>query len=324
MNQRLIRSLGIAILASLSIGAAVAQAPDKVIVSAAFKSVFYLPAYIAEERGFFKQQGLDVRIDIAGSPTNALAAVISKSADFSLHGPEWTAISSTRGGQVMVVGGTLDGLGAWVTCRPDSKVSRLADLKGKTVASGTMPTTSTSAFMNMMRKSGLEAKKDYTIFEVPVGSEIGPLVAGQVQCAVLYEPGASQGESQGMKVIAAFPNELGTYTFSAISTRKDINPGVARKFVAAVEMALRDIQKNPAGAVASGQKLFPNLDAAVVKASVERLINDKVFAKSVAITPEAMRAALQTQVDLGNLPAIPANESFMNMSWATEAARARP
>ena len=54
-----------------------AMAQDSAIVSAAFKSVFYLPVYVAEERGFFDEAGLDVRIDVASSSTNALAAAVS-------------------------------------------------------------------------------------------------------------------------------------------------------------------------------------------------------------------------------------------------------
>jgi NitT/TauT family transport system substrate-binding protein len=294
---------------------------QKAIVSAAFKSVFYLPAYVAEERGFFKKEGLDVRIDVAGSSTVALAAVISKSADFSLHGPEWTAISAMRGGTVEVVGGTLDGLGAWLICKPDVKFSSMASLKGLTVVTGAMPTTSSSVFLTLLKKDGIDAKKDLTVMEVPLGNEVGPLLAGQAACGVMYEPGASQAEAQGLKVVLAFPQLMGSYTFSAISTRKDIDPVIAQKFVNAMDMALKDIRANPDAAVASGIKLFPNLPAPVVKAAVERLIRDKVFADSVAIKPEAMKAALQTQVDLANLPSIPPDATFMNMGFADKVAK---
>src|SRR3546814_2684182 len=56
----------------------------------------------------------------------SLAAVISKSADFSLHGPEWTAISFGRGAPVKVVGGTLNRLGVWL--RSEEHTSELQSL----------------------------------------------------------------------------------------------------------------------------------------------------------------------------------------------------
>lgn len=309
-----------ALASSLSLSA---FAQDPTVVSAAFKSVFYLPVYFAEEHGYFKDQGLDVRIDVASSSTNALAAVISRSADFSLHGPEWTAISFGRGAPVKIVGATLNRLGVWLTCKADLPFNGFASLAGKTIATGTMPTTSTSAFLRLAQQAGLDTKKDLNILQVPMGNEIGPLASGQADCAVLYEPSASQAEAQGYKVVAAFSKQMGPYTFSAISTRKDIDPAVSHKFVSGIDRALKAIHDDPQAAVASGLKLFPNLDPDVVRASVLRLINDEVFADSVAVEPQALQDALQTQIDLGNLAQVPADSSWIDVQWADQQAAKR-
>lgn len=306
----------LALAAALSLFSLAAQANDQAVVSAAFKSVFYLPVYFAEEHGYFKEEGLDVRIDVASSSTNALAAVISKSADFSLHGPEWTAISFGRGAPVKVVGGTLNRLGVWLTCKSSFTFKDFTSLKGATVATGAMPTTSTSAFLKIVRKAGLDPKRDLNLLEVPLGNEVGPLAAGQADCAVLYEPGASQAEAQGYKVVSAFSREIGPYTFSAISTRQDIDPKVSQKLVSGLDRALKTIRQDPEAAVRSGLKLFPNLPPEVVRKSVTRLIEDGVFADSVAIPPQALADALQTQVELGNLGKIPTDPRWLDLDWA--------
>lgn len=312
--------LRLALAAAVSSLSLAAHANDKAVVSAAFKSVFYLPVYFAEEHGYFKNEGLDVRIDVASSSTNALAAVISRSADFSLHGPEWTAISFGRGAPVKVVGGTLNRLGVWLTCKSDFRFDGFKSLSGATISTGAMPTTSTSAFLKLVKQAGLDARKDLDILEVPMGNEIGPLKSGQADCAVLYEPGASQAEAQGYKVVSAFSREIGPYTFSAISTRQDIDPQIARKFVSGIDRALKAIRKDPEAAVASGLKLFPNLDKGVVRASVVRLIDDGVFADSVELRQPALNDALQTQVDLGNLARIPEDGKWLDLSWANDIA----
>lgn len=310
----------LALAAALSLFSLAAQANDKAVVSAAFKSVFYLPVYFAQEHGYFKEEGLDVRIDVASSSTNALAAVISKSADFSLHGPEWTAISFGRGAPVKVVGGTLNRLGVWLTCKSSFAFKDFASLKGATISTGAMPTTSTSAFLKIVRKAGLDPKRDLNLLEVPLGNEVGPLAAGQADCAVLYEPGASQAEAQGYKVVSAFSREIGPYTFSAISTRQDIDPKVSQKLVSGLDRALKAIRKDPEAAVQSGLKLFPNLPPEVVRKSVTRLIEDGVFADSVAIPPQALTDALQTQVELGNLAKVPADPRWLDLGWADQIA----
>ena len=60
-----------------------------------------------------------------------------------------------------------------------------------------MPTTSSSAFLKLVKNAGLDPKRDLDLLEVPLGNEIGPLSSGKADCAVLYEPGASQAQAQG-------------------------------------------------------------------------------------------------------------------------------
>jgi NitT/TauT family transport system substrate-binding protein len=95
---------------------------------------------------------------------------------------------------------------------------------------------------------------------------------------------------------------------------------VSQHFVSGIDRALKAIHKDPEAAVASGLKLFPNLAPEVVRASVLRLINDGVFADSVAIDPKALHDALQIQVDLGNLGQIPSDSSWVDLGWADKQA----
>src|SRR3546814_2785559 len=74
------------------------------------------------------------------------------------------------------------------------------------------------------------------------------------------------------------------------------------------------MHKNPESAIESGLKLFPNLDPAVVRASVQRLIDDGVFAESVAVPQRSLTDALQTQIDLGNLERIPQDPRWLDRS----------
>lgn len=71
-------------------------ADKKATISQAFQSMLYLPLYVAIDGGFFTKEGLDVTKQTAGSPSAALSAVLSGSADFSLHGPEWTAVAAEK------------------------------------------------------------------------------------------------------------------------------------------------------------------------------------------------------------------------------------
>src|SRR5277367_1377162 len=156
----------------------------KVVLSQAFQSMLYLPLYVAIDEGFFTQQGLDLTKETAGAPAVALSAVISGSAQFSIHGPEWTAIAASKGAPVNIIANVVNGAAVWIATSPDFKFDGIKDIKGQKVITGLMPTTSTSLFIKLLKENGMDAKTDVEMIQVAIGSEPGPFVAKQADIAV--------------------------------------------------------------------------------------------------------------------------------------------
>src|ERR1700760_649077 len=283
----------------------------KVVISQAFQSMLYLPLYVAIDEGFFTQQGLDVTKETAGAPSVALSAVISKSAQFSIHGPEWTAIAASKGAPVHIIANVVNGAAVWIATSPDFKFTGIKDLKGQKVVTGLMPTTSTSLFIKLLKENGMDAKTDVDMIQVAIGSEPGPFVAKQADVAVMYEPGLDQAVAKGMKVVLGFPKSYGPYAFSAVTARKDVDPDTAQRVVNGMEMAMRFMAKEPAKTVEIAKKEFPTLDAAVVEAAVKRMLADAVYPSSVDISAEALKVAMDTQIALGNLATQPDHSTFV-------------
>jgi NitT/TauT family transport system substrate-binding protein len=283
----------------------------KVTLSQAFQSMLYLPLYVAIDEGFFTQLGLDLTKETAGAPTVALSAVISGSAQFSIHGPEWTAIAASKGAPVNIIANVVNGAAVWIATSPDFKFDGIKDIKGQKVITGLMPTTSTSLFMKLLKENGMDAKTDVEMIQVAIGTEPGPFVAKQADIAVMYEPGLDQAVAKGMKVVFGFPKTYGAYAFSAVTARNDVDPDTAQRVVNGMEMAMRFMTKNEAKTVAIAKKEFPTLDPAVVEAAVKRMLADGVYPPSVDITPEALKVSMDTQIALGNLSGQPDYKSFV-------------
>ncbi|MEA2756049.1 MAG: NitT/TauT family transport system substrate-binding protein [Aliidongia sp.] len=298
-------------LAALALAAPARAENAKATISQAFQSMLYLPLYVGLDEGFFAQEGLDLTKETAGAPSTALAAVLSGSAQFSLHGPEWAAIAASKGAPVEIIANVVNGAAVWIATTPDFPFTGIKDLKGQTIATGQMPTTSTSLFMKLLKENGLDPDKDVSLLQVPLGSEIGPFLNGQSKVAVMYEPGLDQAVAKGMKVVLGFPKLYGPYEFSAIAARKDVDPALAQKLANGLEKALHFIQTDPAGTVAIAKKEFPTLDPAVVEAAVRRMIGENVYPPSVEITPAALKLGLDTQIALGNLAAQPEFDAFV-------------
>jgi NitT/TauT family transport system substrate-binding protein len=314
-------TLSVALGFALGISAAGPASAEmkKATISQAFQSLLYLPLYVGMNEGFFEKQGLDLSKESAGSGSVALSAVISKSAQFSLHGPEWTAIAASKGAPVNTIANVANGAAVWIAATPDFKFDSVKDLKGQKIITGLMPTTSTSLFIKLLKENGIDASKDVEMIQVPLGTEPGPFVAGQAKVAVMYEPGLDQVVAKGMKVVVGFPKLYGAYAFSTISARNDVDPDLAQRLTNGLEMAVRFMHKNEARTVEIAQKEFPNLEPAVVDAAVKRMLADNVYPTSVDITPDALKIALETQIALGNLAAQPDYRSFVPRTYIEKA-----
>jgi NitT/TauT family transport system substrate-binding protein len=307
------------ICAAFAVSAPAFAEGKKAVISQAFQSMLYLPLYVAMDQGFFAQQGLDLEKQTAGSPTVALNAVISKSADFSLHGPEWAAIAASKGAPVHIIANVVNGAAVWIAAEPDFKFDSVKDLKGQKIVTGTMPTTSTSLFIKLLKENGMDANSDVEMIQVPIGTEPGPFMAHQAKVAVMYEPGLDQVVAKGMKVVLGFPKLYGPYAFSAIAARTDVDPDSAQRLVKGLEMAERFIPANEARTVEIAKSEFPNLDPAVVEAAVKRMIADSVYPTSVDISADALKIAMNTQIALGNLAAQPDYAVFVDKTFISPA-----
>jgi NitT/TauT family transport system substrate-binding protein len=322
--MRILSLAGTAVAALLGCFTALGPTPasaegKKVVLSQAFQSMLYLPLYVAIDEGFFAKEGIDLVKETAGAPSVALSAVISGSAQFSLHGPEWTAIAAGKGAPVNIIANVVNGAAVWIATTPDFKFDSVKDLKGQKVVTGTMPTTSTSLFIKLLKENGMDAKTDVEMIQVPIGTEPGPFIAQQAKVAVMYEPGLDQVVAKGMKVVLGFPKLYGPYAFSAITARTDVDPETAQHVVNALEMAMRFMVANEAATIAIAKKEFPSLDPAVVEGAVKRMLPDSVYPKSVDITADALKVSMDTQIALGNLAAQPDYKIFVGKKFITPA-----
>lgn len=317
-----IRMLSLAAGAAFLAQAGPALAQDgemrEATVSQAFQSLLYLPLYVGVERGFFEEEGLSVDVETAGSGPTALNSVIAGSAEFSLHGPEWTAIAFEKGAPVQTIANVVNGAAVWILADEDFDYQGPESFADQNVVVGMMPTTSTSLFFKMLDEAGID-RGSINDLQVQIGSEPAPFLGGQAPLAVMYEPGVDQAVAEGKKVILSYPEEYGEYAFSTIMTRQDIDPELAQPFVNGLQAALAYMQDDPAGAAEVAQSQFPNLAPDVVEAAVQRMVDEGVYAPSVDITEGAMSTSLGVQIALDNLGSEPPYEEFVDRQFMEKA-----
>ncbi len=324
MKKAIKKLLGAALLSlPLLSGVQQAQAKDSVMVAEAFHSLLYLPVYVARHEGLFAKHGIEVPVvRSAGSGPVALASVLSGEAQFSVHGPEHVGFARERGGQATAISAVANSAPVWVLARKDLQFSGPADLKGKRIAVGLAPGTSNTLIKRLLQDNKLKIGTDVRITEVQNMLELGPVLSGNADIAVAYQPLVEQGLAQGLKIVHDFTADYPEYAFSTINTSQklvDGNPDLVKRFVAAINDSLILIHSKPEIAKAVARKEFDSLDAATVNAAVQRMIDRNVYPPSVLITKKAFDNAIGMQQFVGNIKGEMHYEDLVNSSFAKAA-----
>jgi len=280
------------------------------------KYLIYLPFYIAQEKGFFKEAGLDVQIKFSGNDDQVFATVLKGDAQFGIGDPVFTAISREKGAKGKVVASLVDGVAIWgVTNKNIKPIEKPEDLKGLRIGTFPEPSTNYALIKKTIVKGG-DLLKDTKIVQAPIGSQLALLQNGSADIAMDLEPGTSIAESKGYKVVYSSPKFYGVFAFTGVTTTEEYikgNNGTVAKFVSAIEKALRFCHENKQGAIDVAAALFPKIDKKVVANAVNRMVDEKTIPDHAAVGADAWQKAIQVRVDIGDIKVIkPMNEAVDN------------
>ena len=129
--KRFIDLIVSAIAAVCLMPAAGASQTKSIVIGEGVRGAMYMPAYIAEEKGYFKKRDLDSKI-VTFSRSNDINALVSGDIQFDQTSPDKVIHSALGGFPVKMVMATTRGLNLALVVHPSIKSA--ADLKGKSVA----------------------------------------------------------------------------------------------------------------------------------------------------------------------------------------------
>ncbi|MGN6388855.1 MAG: ABC transporter substrate-binding protein [Burkholderiaceae bacterium] len=258
--KQLAIALGLFLLGYFSFnGSLFAQTLEKQKVSIAVggKNLFYyLPLTIAEQLGYFKDEGLQVEINDFAGGSKALQALVGGSADVVSGAYEHTINMQAKG--LPIVAFVLQGrapqivLGVSTKTMPNYK--SLADLKGKKIGV-TAPGSSTNMMADfVLAKAGL---KPTDVSFIGVGASAGAVSAvrsGQVDAIANLDPVITMLEQKNeIKVIAdtrtlkdtqeVFGGPMPAATLYAKESFVQNNPKTVQALTNAMVRALHWLQK---------------------------------------------------------------------------------
>ncbi len=227
--------------------AAWAQEPKPTVrVHTPGPSILSVPFQIAEEQGFYKDEGLNV--DFLVMTTGAgIQALIAGNVDASQILGLTLRAAINRGAPLKIALVFNDRPTYWLTTKKE--IGSFEDLKGKIIASSSPGASSDALLQRLLAKRGIVPKKDVTI--VYIGSSTvtyQALVRGSVPAAVMVPPFSSLAKAQGFRELADFGKEdLGPFLGGGVSVSEKFSrerPEIMAKFLRATWRGLRLLKTN--------------------------------------------------------------------------------
>ncbi|ODT45891.1 MAG: ABC transporter substrate-binding protein [Methylobacterium sp. SCN 67-24] len=200
MNRRHLIAAGLALAVfSTPAFAQNAEKPKLTLGVGGKPLLYYLPLTVAEKKGYFKEQGLDVEINDFGGGAKSLQALVGGSVDVVTGAYEHTIRMQAKGQDIRAVIELGRFPGIVIAARKDlaGKVKSAADFKGLKIGV-TAPGSSTALTAQYaMVKAGLKAT-DAPIIGVGGGaSAVAAMKQGQVDLISHLDPVISKLEADG-------------------------------------------------------------------------------------------------------------------------------
>jgi NitT/TauT family transport system substrate-binding protein len=211
-----------------------------------------LPVVVAQQAGYFKEEGLNVHsVTIASGGTLMVAILTSGHADLVVSGVAAIMRAIDRGAPVTVVAGFQNKIDFALI--GSKRVAQLEDLRGKTVGVTSAGSFSEFAVLEALKRRGFVRDKDYTL--IAAGSthlRIGALKGGKVDAIPLSSGERHTLEDEGYPLLLEVGKVVPEIPLAVLVAGKQFaakEPELVARFIRALGKSMQLIKSNKEKAI---------------------------------------------------------------------------
>ncbi|RLV57372.1 ABC transporter substrate-binding protein [Aeromicrobium phragmitis] len=265
----------------------------------------FLQLYIADEQGFFEDEGLDVSfVNVDGSAAST-AAIQSGSADITVTLPEGEIVARSAGTNTKIIGATVKKNLYKMFVSPS--VSSLDDLAGQKIAMLTEGNGTDIQARRLLDLEGAGAANSTFVATGALPNRLAALKQGEVAGTLLFPPFDVIAESEGLTPLFSLSEVSVDYPNEVVSTTEKVmeeKPEALRAFMAALVRATAFIEEEFDEAVRIGAEVT-STDADIVRASLQNMLDEDAFAEDGAVAVEGLQGVIASMEDYGNFTDLP-------------------
>lgn len=300
-------------------------------------SIFYAPLYVAIEKGFFSDVGLEIELTNGGGADKSMSALLSGEADIGLFGPEATIYvnKQTTNDAPKIFGQLTKRDGSFIVSKTQINNFTWNDLRGKEIIGGRRGGVPAMVLEYGMKQGGLKPGNTLsstvdTVLNLDVQFN---LVAStfdsrtdDVFCT-MFEPTASEfNDSNRGYVVASVGALTGEIPYTAFSAKQSFlrnNKDKATKFLTAIVKSYNYIKTTNLDEVASCLvNQFPTTSKESIKKALQSYLDIDAWCDTPVMKETSLDKLQSIIMDAGELDAKVAFDSVVDNTIAKEVIQA--
>lgn len=254
------------------------QVKTKVLLSEVTRSVFYAPQYVAINKGFFGEEGIELEVSNGQGADKVMTAVISGQADIGFSGPEAAVYVYNEGKEdyAVVFAQLTKRDGSFLVGRSPEPDFKWENLKGKYIIGGRKGGVPEMTLEYVLKQHKLVPNADVTVdTSVQFAVMAGAFTGGTGDYVTLFEPTATMVEKEGKGyVLASIGQESGEIPYTCYYAKKSYmekNKDIIQRFTNAIYKGQKWCESHTPKEIAEVIKdSFPDTDLATLEAVAKR------------------------------------------------------
>ena len=280
--------------------AARAQSLPKVVIGYPASSIASVQLFIAHEKGFFRDEGLEAQLQQVRADA-AMAAVLTGEL-FAYDSVGTSVRAFQQGAPIKILAVNLQSPLFWLVARPPLK--SFGDLKGKVMGTTSFGGVQHLAGLRMLRRGGLNPEEEVTVILAgDPATQLQSIVSGAIQIAVLSPPTVILARDKfKLNVLADALAEFPSFFQSglavsdkALSSQKDL----VKRILRARAKANRFFFETESGASEVIAKVL-KVDLSVARESYR--ISRNAFSTNGIVSPRQIEEFLKMDAEIARIP----------------------
>jgi ABC-type nitrate/sulfonate/bicarbonate transport system substrate-binding protein len=275
------------------------QAEARIVVGVSTVNVAFLPIYLTQDKGFFKDEGLDVLVVMFNAGATNLQAMIGGDVQIMAGGVPETVLARASGVDIKNFWAISNLMPFQIYGSP--KLKSLKDGKGKRFAISRFGSLSEFLTRSALRRSGVDPK-DVTMLQIgATPARFTTLATGIVDATILWFPVTERARAVGMNKLFdlkdIYPNwtNVGFIAREAwLAKEKD----QAARFLRAYQRGVKHTRENRDDGIKALRK-YVGLDAAEAAAGYDEYRDS--FPLDGRILDAGISATVEQEIESGRL-----------------------